>query len=85
MASHVSDSGTRGSSRSYAVSGTVSAGAPEQRCITDGRLKLIQYLDGSDDVELYDLERDPTEQEDIAVSMPDAVKEGLRLLEVLWI
>jgi len=66
------------------VSGTVRSAAPRQGSISDGHFKLIHYLEGGHEVELYDLHGDPAEQANLAAAMPEIVKEGLRLLDASW-
>ena len=48
--------------------------------VRDGRFKLIEALDGSGEVELFDLEADISEQHDLSESRPDVKAELLQQL-----
>lgn len=68
-------------SREAAVSGFLQH-RPKQRALVGDRLKIIDFI--GQHVEVYDLEADPREQRDLSAEQPEAVTQGMVLLERYW-
>ena len=67
--------------RSWSVSGFLQH-KPPQRALIGRQLKVIDFE--GDRAELYDLGLDPQERSDLSVERPEALAEGLQLLDAYW-